>query len=182
MPTTIPLNNVDVGEALRRLRPLEEEEEFEDPTAEKVLQYEHFLNNVLRTDLKITLDRRDELYNEITQYMELQTVMEKLAEANGGNEGAKLKTRVDIGSNFYVQAEIPNTKMITVDIGCGIWLPMTPKDALKFCEKKLFFLNARVDELTQKELNVKAQIKLVLEGLREIQKINVMAERKRYED
>ncbi|XP_021947279.1 protein UXT [Folsomia candida] len=145
---------------------------------EKVSKYENFLNEVLRVDLKTTLDRRDELYNEIAQYIELQTIMGKLSAATGGGEddgdiglGTKLKTRVDIGSNFYVQAEIPSTKTFTVDIGCGIWLQMTGKDALKFCDKKLFFLNARADELTQKELSIKAQIKMVLEGLREIQKI-----------
>lgn len=142
---------------------------------DKVTNYENFLNEVLRTDLKTTLDRRDELYNEISQYMELQTVLEKLSVTGDESEGTdtKLKTRVDIGSNFYVQAEIPSTKTITVDIGCGIWLPMMPKDVLKFCEKKLFFLNARVDHLTQQELSIKAQIKLVLEGLREIQNIDV---------
>lgn len=157
------------------------EESFEPPKIDKITQYEYFLNEVLRTDLKTTLDRRDELYNQISQYMELQTVLDKLQGANEGDENTKLRTRVDIGCNFYIQAEIANTKIINVDIGCGIWLPMSPKDALSFSEKKLVFLNARVDELTQKELQIKAQIKLVLNGLRELQNISQIEPKPRYE-
>jgi prefoldin subunit 5 len=142
---------------------------------EKVTKYEEFLNDVLRPDLKTTLDRRDELYNQISQYMELQTILEKIP---AGDNSLKLKTRVDIGSNFYVQAEIPNTKLITVDLGCGIWLPMAPPDAIIFSQKKLMDLNQKAEELTQKELGIKAQIKLVLEGLREIQKIGLEESRK----
>jgi prefoldin subunit 5 len=148
---------------------------------DKVTQYEHFLNDVLRTDLKSTLTRRDKLYADAAQYLELQTVLEKLSAASAGDESFKLKTKVDIGSNFYVQAEIPNTKTYTIEIGCGVWLPMNSKDASAFCNKKLAILNARIDELTQQELNLKAQINIVLEGLKEIQKINYVQPRPRYE-
>jgi len=151
------------------------------PTVDKVTQYEHFLNEILRADLKDTLERRDQVYAEAAQYMELQTVIEKLSTVSNGDETTRLKTKVDLGSNFYVQAEIPHTKTFTVDLGCGIWLPMSPKDATSFCDKKLAYLNAKIDELTKRELNLKAQINLVLEGLKELQNIKFVERRPRYE-
>jgi len=148
---------------------------------DKVSKYEYFLNEVLRSDLKTTLERRDELYNQVAQYMELQTVLEKVGGAMNADGNSKLKTKVDIGSNFYVQAEIPDLKTVTVDVGCGIWLPMSSEDAIAFCEKKVSFLNSRVNDLTQQELGIKAQINIVLEGLKEIQRISFPQPKPTYE-
>ncbi|CAL8106557.1 unnamed protein product [Orchesella dallaii] len=141
---------------------------------DKVTRYEEFLNEVLRKDLKETLERREEVYCIISEYMELQTVIEKLEKAKSFDSPTptKLRTRVEIGCNFYVQANITDVDTIIVDVGCGIWLPMNRAEAIKFISEKLKLLNAQAAALTQQELQIKAKINIVLQGIRELQGIS----------
>lgn len=141
---------------------------------DKITRYEEFLNEVLRKDLKETLERREEVYCLVSEYMELQTVVEKLEKAKAFEPptSTKLRTRVEIGCNFYVQANITDLDKIIVDVGCGIWIPMNRDEASKFIVEKLKVLNTQVSSLTQQELQIKAKINIVLQGIRELQGIS----------
>lgn len=144
---------------------------------DKITRYEEFLNEVLRKDLKETLERREEVYCTIAEYLELQTVLEKLDSAKMFESppapgATKLRTRVEIGCNFYVQANITDVNKIIVDIGCGIWLPMNRTEALTFVTEKLKVLNSQATSMTQQELQIKAKINIVLQGIRELQGIS----------
>ncbi|XP_058026584.1 protein UXT isoform X3 [Ahaetulla prasina] len=74
----------------------------EQQLQEKVLQYEAFISDVLQRDLKKVLEQRDEIYEKIAQYLQLKNVIERLQET-GSQE---LKTQVDLGCHFYVNAEV----------------------------------------------------------------------------
>ncbi|XP_022082503.1 protein UXT-like isoform X2 [Acanthaster planci] len=97
----------------------------------KVTEYEKFVNEVLRRDLQKVLDERDQIYEQAAHYLQLKTTIEKLQEANLSKD--TLKTKIDLGCNFYVQA------------------------------------NVLSDKLTKDSAEIKANIKLVYEGLRELQ-------------
>lgn len=135
----------------------------------KVLNYEKFLNEKLREDLRLILDQRDKIYEQIAEYLQLKTTVEKIKENNGESEG--LKTKVDLGCNFHVQANVPDASKIYVFIGFGFFLEMTLKEALKYIEKRIKFLTEHTDRLTNDAVKVKSNIRLVLEGLRELQHI-----------
>ncbi|XP_064633346.1 protein UXT homolog [Lineus longissimus] len=136
----------------------------------KIIQYEQFLNEVLRNDLKKVLDERDVTYQKIADYLQLKTAVEQIKESD--LNGGPLKTKVDLGCNFYVQAKVPDTSMICVCVGFGFYVEMTMDEALDFIDKKTSFLKMSVDQLTKDAAKVKAHIKLVLEGLRELQNIS----------
>lgn len=146
---------------------------FPNNNPDKVTRYEEFLNEILRKDLKDTLERREELYCTISEYMELQTVLEKLDNAKAfDSSSSKLRTKVELGCNFYVQGSITDLDKIIVDVGCGIWLPMNRIETLKFVSHKLKLLNAQAAAFTQQELQIKAKINIVLQGIRELQGVS----------
>ncbi|XP_074056115.1 protein UXT isoform X1 [Macrotis lagotis] len=131
----------------------------------KVLQYEAFISDVLQRDLRQVLAQRDEVYAQLAAYLQLKSVLEHLQEA--GNQ--KLRTEVDLGCNFYVSAEVPDSSRIFVALGYGFFLELTLMEALRFIERKSRLLSSLSDSLTRDCARIKAHIRLVLEGLRELQ-------------
>ncbi|ORY09554.1 hypothetical protein LY90DRAFT_708987 [Neocallimastix californiae] len=72
----------------------------------QILKYEKFVNDTLKPKLKNELDLRDKIYDEISEYSKLNTKIEFIME----NNLKKLRTKVDLGSNFYVNAEVKAEK------------------------------------------------------------------------
>lgn len=146
---------------------------------EKVLQYENFLNEKLKEDLRNILEQRDKVYQQIAEYLQLKTVIETI---NQSDPSETLKTKVDLGCNFYVQAKVPDTSKVFVNVGFGFYVEFTHDEALNFIRKKEVILNNQAEKLTKDATTVKAHIKLVLEGLRELQQLPVEADKKPYRD
>ncbi|XP_074644728.1 protein UXT-like [Tubulanus polymorphus] len=140
---------------------------FDSNLPQKVYDYEDFLNNVLQVDLKKVLETRDALYEKISTYLELKNTIEMIKEA----DTSSIKTKVDLGCNFYVQANVPDTSRIFVAVGFGFFVEFTLDEALKFIEKKTKHLNEEAEKMSKDSSKIKAHIKLVLEGLRELQHI-----------
>ena len=69
----------------------------------KIARYETFLNETLRTDLKKTLELRDKIYSEQAEYLALRNSINAI-KLGDLVEGEPLKTKVDLGCNFYCQA------------------------------------------------------------------------------
>nr|ACO13406.1 UXT [Esox lucius] len=132
---------------------------------EKVLQYETFISDVLKRDLERVLKQRDEVYEKIAQYVQLKNTIESLKEP----EMRGLKTEIDIGRNFYVQAHVEDSSKIFVAVGYGFFVELTHSEALKFIAKKTNQLIAHTEVLTKDSAKIKANIRMVLEGLRELQ-------------
>ena len=85
---------------------------------EKVLKYETFLSERLRPDLKDALEERDKLYAEIAEFLALKNSIEAI-KASKLMPDEPLKAKVDLGSNFYCQAVVPNPNRIIVEVGLG---------------------------------------------------------------
>ncbi|GFQ88720.1 uncharacterized protein TNCT_672941 [Trichonephila clavata] len=103
-------------------------------TAGKIVEYETYLNEVLREDLKHVLAQREQLCQEILELEQLKTVIE-LQEAELTKE--TLKTRVDLGYNFYAQANVTDTKYIFIKAGLGLFIQFTLEEATIFIDKKV---------------------------------------------
>ncbi|XP_060788404.1 protein UXT isoform X1 [Neoarius graeffei] len=144
---------------------------------EKVLQYESFINDVLKRDLQKVLEQRDGVYEKIAQYLQLKNTIKSIQET-GSKE---LKTDVDLGCNFYVQAHVPDTSKIFVAVGYGFFLELTLSEALTFIEKKTRQLTEYSEVLSKDAAKIKAHIRMVLEGLRELQGLKDLPETTRRE-
>ncbi|XP_071960663.1 protein UXT-like isoform X1 [Antedon mediterranea] len=136
--------------------------------SQKVFEYEHFVNEVLRKDLQKVLENREGLFTQVAQYLQLKTVIEKIKDNVSDSD---LKTQVDLGCNFYVQAKVPDASKIFVNVGFGFFVEFTHQEALTFIEEKVNQLNKTCDQLTKDSAKIKANIKLVYEALKELQHI-----------
>lgn len=84
------------------------------------------------------------------------------------NELKELKTMVDLGSNFYAQAKIPDTTYIYVNVGFGFHVQLTLDEAINYIDRKEKLLQRKSDQYTQDISKISAHIKLVYEALTEI--------------
>nr|CAG4644510.1 EOG090X0MWD [Lepidurus arcticus] len=146
---------------------------------QKIQEYEVFLNDVLRGDLKKAIDLRDKIVADIAEHVQLKNLVESLQKV--GVEGKSFDSKVDLGCNFYVQAHVPDSSMLFVKVGYGFHVEMTWAETLKFADKKVSLLNKQLEELSQTSSDIKAKIKMVLEGLRELQHFNSSKESALYD-
>ncbi len=148
----------------------------------KIQKYEAFLNEKLKTDLKHVLDEQDNVFAEIAEYVKIKETIEKIfiptsgveqndKENSSNNNQKTLVTKVDLGCNFYVDALVSSESKTLIAIGYGFFLEMTHAEALKFIKKKTDILTNTAEELRVKACEIKAHIRFVMEGLREIQSL-----------
>jgi prefoldin subunit 5 len=138
----------------------------------KVLKYEEFLNEKLRPDLKKVLDEDDKLCTEIANCLQVKEFLHQLKNKTFGNEDDNIKVKTDLGCNFFVEAVLEDTSNVYVYLGLGIYLQMTREEAIAFIGKRQKVLEGKRTVLIEKASTIKAHIKLVLEGLRELQGIS----------
>ncbi|CAN6447446.1 unnamed protein product [Victoria cruziana] len=126
----------------------------------KVQKFEEFVDKSLKPDLVHAIAERDKVF----AYSHLR----KNIEALQNNEVASLRTLVSLGSEVYVQADIPDTRKIFIDVGLGFHVELTWPEALEFIRIREVRLASQVEEYTRLIASIKAQIKLVCEGVREL--------------
>lgn len=134
--------------------------------SEKVLHYESFVNDVLKEDLKKVHTRYEELNSEIAEYIQLKNFIQSISDV--GVSGG-VKTKMDLGCSFYVQANISDTSTILVAVGLGHYIEFTMEEALTFVEKRVNLLTLQTEKLKKDSAKTKAMIKLVLGGLQQLQ-------------
>ena len=138
----------------------------------KIEEYERFVNERLRTDLKLVLERKDCVNGEIADFMQLKTTIQHLSERQGAHDGEEkgpLKTMVDLGCNFYAKARVHNFSHIFVSIGLGFYLEMELSEAAAYADKRVESLRAEVEKLSEQASQINARIKMVLGALDELQ-------------
>ncbi|KAJ1938827.1 hypothetical protein GGF37_004652 [Kickxella alabastrina] len=109
-------------------------EQYPVEIQEAIKKYEDFITTKLQPDLQQTLELRDTIFNQMSEYLKLKTHIDTIR-TQGLDE---LETKVDLGSNFYVKAFVPDTKFIFVSIGFGFHLQMTLDEADAFIDEKVY--------------------------------------------
>ncbi|CAF3301982.1 unnamed protein product [Rotaria socialis] len=141
----------------------------------KVREYETFLNDRLRADLQRAWSERDRIFSEIAEYERLRVTLNTLDELYKNRKETDvdepLNTQIDLGCSFFVQAECTVNNRIFISIGFGLFCELTYDEGKAYIDKKLPYLHEQEGELSKKIAHIKANIKLVLEALKEIQTI-----------
>lgn len=143
----------------------------------KVLRYEEFLNDKLKADLQEVHKQRDKIYKEMNDYMQLKRVIETIQKDQkdtkcDSHKKNTMKMKMDLGCNFYCDTLVPDCSRIYLLVGYGYFLEMTLEEANVFIDKKLKLLNNKSQTCSKDSAKIKAHIRLVMEGLREIQYLN----------
>ena len=149
----------------------------DSPVDEKVRKYEVFLNDKLKNDLRKVHEQRDNIYQEISEYLQLQRTLESMKEysknCTNTNKQNTIKTMMDIGQNFYCQAMVEDCSRVCLLVGYGYYVDFERDEALKFIEKKVKRLTSKADALAKDSATIKANMRLVMEGLRELQQLQL---------
>lgn len=114
------------------------------------------------------LDRRDAIYSDLAEYLQLKTIVEKL-KGQQDDQKKEVKTLVDLGCNFYAHARVSDPSHICVAIGYGFFVDFTLNEALGFIDQKTTQLMEQAQRLTDEASKISARVKLVMEALRELQ-------------
>ncbi|KAJ1984521.1 hypothetical protein H4R34_000607 [Dimargaris verticillata] len=130
----------------------------------QLAKYEKFVEERLQPDLAGLLSERDVLYEKLSEYSKLRLNIEQL-DKHGLQS---LKTQVDLGANFYIQAKVPNVEYIYVNVGYGFHLQLSHSEALAYIDKKELQLQKRTTQLTDEANRIKAQIKTVYMAVAEL--------------
>uniref|UniRef100_A0A0E0LKJ5 Protein UXT homolog n=1 Tax=Oryza punctata TaxID=4537 RepID=A0A0E0LKJ5_ORYPU len=125
---------------------------------EKVKKFEDFVDRRLKPDLVNAIAQRDKVFQQQKTFLDLKRNIENL-EKNGVTS---MRSMVNLGS------EVPDTRHIFVDIGLGFHVEFTWQEALQFISVREARLARQIDEYTHLIASIKAQIKLVCEGIREL--------------
>ncbi|XP_052631001.1 LOW QUALITY PROTEIN: protein UXT [Harpia harpyja] len=132
--------------------------------AGKAQRYEAFVSDVLQRDLRRVQEQRDGIFEQQAQVLQLRTALARLQEAP-----TPLRTQVDLGCNFFVTAEVPSPQRVFVALGYGFFAELTLPEALRHLDRRSRLLDRLSESLTRDGAKIRAHIRLVLEGLRELQ-------------
>lgn len=135
-----------------------------DARAAKIAHYEDLLNEKLRGELQALQDERDVLMEKAASFMQLRTNTQQLID----EKQRSLKTMVDLGNSFYMQAKVPDTSKIFVNVGLGFHAELTLSEAVELCVKRESHYKTASAALTEDIARTKARIKLVAAALDEM--------------
>ncbi|OLY79685.1 Protein UXT [Smittium mucronatum] len=124
-------------------------------------KYDSFIQGILYPKLKETAELRDSVYDKISEYLKLKSLIETIEDHSLDT----LKLSVDLGSNFYVQGKADSTEFIYVNVGFGFYLKMTKPEAKKFIESKQEHLEKLADSYTVEINLIRAKIKVIQEAM-----------------
>ncbi|XP_058102517.1 uncharacterized protein LOC131246422 isoform X2 [Magnolia sinica] len=99
---------------------------------EKVKKFEEFVDRRLKPDLVHAIAERDKVFEQQKVFSDLKRNIENL-ERNGVTS---LRTLVNLGSEVYMHADVPDTRHIFLDIGLGFHVELTWTEALEFISVK----------------------------------------------
>ncbi|CDH52093.1 protein uxt-like [Lichtheimia corymbifera JMRC:FSU:9682] len=135
-----------------------------DNVATLLSKYDEFINLKLKPNLKTVLDSRDTIYSTISEYQKLKAQIQTIQDCNL----KEMKTMTDIGNQFYVQAHIPDTQYIFVNVGFGLHVQFTLEEAMVFIDKNVERLDKIADKRSAEADKIRAHIKLTLEAMNEV--------------
>lgn len=163
--------------------------------AQRLAKFETFINDRLRPDLMAILARRDAVFAEIADYVQLRSQVLALnpgVETKSKNDNVEedekdgapplvksskdVKSLLNVGCEVFMQARIEDAARIFVRVGCNTHVEMTPEEALAFVDRKEKMLQGRADKLTENASSIKAHIKVVLQAMQEILNIDAEAQ------
>lgn len=131
---------------------------------QKIDKLEEIIEEQLKVELQRVHDERTALQKRTTDVLELRNNVRLLQE----QKQSSLKTMVNLGSDFYVQARVPDTQWIYVSVGLGFHPQMTLAEAETFCMQREATLTASSEALTERAAQLKARIKLAMGAIDEM--------------
>ncbi|KAL1488432.1 hypothetical protein ABEB36_014905 [Hypothenemus hampei] len=134
---------------------------------EKIKEYENFVENKLKQDLK---DIETVLFNksiENKEWTELKIMVSTIEDFKSKDRDMNIHFHLNHDINAF--ATISDYETTYVDVGLGYLLEMNATEATKYADIRLNLLRKEINHLRQLAVNVKVHIKLALLAIAELQ-------------
>lgn len=136
---------------------------------QRVAKFETFINDVLKNSLSDIFKALEGVNEEIMELERLRDNIEKMHRlADGLPDGKPLKTRVNVGCDFYMQANVDVHKYL-VCVGLGYYVEFTKDEALAYIRYRTEKFKSHAEDLRDKGARVRAQITLALHCIGQVQ-------------
>ncbi|KAL2735433.1 protein UXT [Vespula squamosa] len=133
----------------------------------KILQFEAFINGVLRVDLAKLEEKLDSKNTDIAEFLQLKNIITTFQSSDFNKKD--FKTQVDIGNNFYVEAHVQDVSNILLDVGLGHYVEFSLEEALVIINVRIKLFEKQIAHIRKQIARTNAHIKLILIGIRDLQ-------------
>eukprot|EP00747_Dinoflagellata_sp_TGD_P166134 gnl/TRDRNA2_/TRDRNA2_188436_c0_seq1.p1 gnl/TRDRNA2_/TRDRNA2_188436_c0~~gnl/TRDRNA2_/TRDRNA2_188436_c0_seq1.p1 ORF type:complete len:166 (+),score=39.99 gnl/TRDRNA2_/TRDRNA2_188436_c0_seq1:87-584(+) len=120
----------------------------------KIVKYEAFIEDVLKRQLKLSLDEFRKEADLLERCRELRQNIGLLMKENV----SELESMVELGCQFYAKAFVPDTSRIFVDVGLGFHLEMPLSEAHEFLALKEELIIGGLEKRKRRTAQIKADI------------------------
>ncbi|XP_054010938.1 protein UXT homolog [Hylaeus anthracinus] len=127
---------------------------------QKILKIETFINDVLKEDLAKLEKKLDDKNADIAEFIQLKSIIETLQSNEFDKNG--FKTQVDIGQNFFIEAQVPDASTILLDVGLGHYVEFLLNDAITIINVRIKLLEQQIVHFRKQIAMTNAHIKLLL--------------------
>ncbi|KAF7401759.1 hypothetical protein HZH68_007579 [Vespula germanica] len=133
----------------------------------KILQFEAFINGVLKADLAKLEEKLDSKNTDIAEFLQLKNIITTFQSSDFNKKD--FKTQVDIGNNFYVEAHVQDVSNILLDVGLGHYVEFSLEEALVIINVRIKLFEKQIAHIRKQIARTNAHIKLILIGIRDLQ-------------
>ncbi|XP_049877950.1 protein UXT homolog [Pectinophora gossypiella] len=134
---------------------------------ETIIKYENFINDVLKEDLQRIDLRLQQVNAEISDLIQQKHTLKVVSDKKVHPEG--FKTQVNLGCNFFMEASVPDTSALLINIGLNHYLELSLGEANKYLDLRIKAFEKKAGELRDQSAKTKAHIKLMLFHIGELQ-------------
>lgn len=134
---------------------------------ESVLKYEHFINDVIKEDLRQLELRLNQVNTEISDLFQQKHILKVVTDSKVHPNG--FKSQVNLGCNFFMEASVTDTSTLMMNIGLNHYVEFSLQEANKYLDVRIKAFEKKAEELREKAAQTKAHIKLMLLGISELQ-------------
>lgn len=135
---------------------------------EKIVQFEAFINNVLRVDLSKLEEKLNTKNSDLAEFLQLKSVINTWKDTGADKNG--FKTKVEMGCGYFVQAAVEDVSKILLHVGLNHFVEFSLDDALVVINVRMKLLENQIENLRKQVALTNAHIKLILLGIGELQK------------
>ncbi|GMR47645.1 hypothetical protein PMAYCL1PPCAC_17840 [Pristionchus mayeri] len=109
----------------------------------------------------------DELVTEMREYQSLLVTIDTIVD----NELREMETRVNMGNNMFMTANVEDTSRVIVKMLDGLFVSLPIERAREFIPKRIEILQTRISHLEIKMCEIQATIDKMLASINQFQSI-----------
>lgn len=143
-----------------------------------IQKYHQFIEQTLKRDLAVCTQLQEKVHQKHTDYAALRQSLLTLQGQHAAERAAqpdvaiaRMKSMLNLGSEFYVKAVVPDPTRLFLDVGLGFHVELTLGEAIAWIDAKLPTLEVKLARTKEQQAMIQGKIKVVYEGIAELMQL-----------